>query len=93
MVKETRIVVNPGDVLCVRVKCPKCTNAIVLRLETDEVTLRDRCPICDHLWGVSQGERKAIDLGTVQNLLSNLRRLARNDAMYVELEFKDTDAK
>ena len=89
MVKETRIVVTPGDVLCVRITCPRCQNAVIMKLGSEEQIISDRCPLCSHFWTVTGGDYKAVAIGEIQSLLSNLRRLAQ--AAYVELEFQDTE--
>ena len=93
MVKETRIVITPGDVLGVRIKCPRCKNSIVLRLDNEDAAIRDQCPLCSYQWNQRSGDRQAVDVARVECLLSDLRRLAQDDATYVELEFRDTDAK
>ena len=91
MVKETRIVVTPGDVLCVRITCPRCRNAVVLRLDNEERAIPDRCPVCNDLWTVGDADRSPVAARVIQDLLASLRRLAADNADYVELEFKDTE--
>ena len=91
MVKETRIVVTPGDVLCVRITCPRCRNAVQLTLSNEEPEIKDRCPLCSHLWNTRVDGLEPIDVSTVQSLIGNLRRLTKREATYIELEFKDTE--
>ena len=91
MVKETRIVVTPGDVLCVRITCPRCQNGVLMKLDNEPRVVRDRCPVCDHAWTLHHIDYPTVDIRAVQDLLANLRQLATNNANYVELEFKDTE--
>ena len=86
MVKETRIVITPGDILCVRITCPRCQNAVVMKLVNEERAIRDRCPVCDHSWTQPHVDYPTVDIRAIQKLLSGLRGLATDKASYVELE-------
>ena len=81
MVKETRIVFSPKDILAVRVTCESCRREVVLRLDEKQAPPTD-CPMCRDSWEMV-GQNN-FGLGVVKAM----RNLAKHGDARVSLRFE-----
>ena len=90
MVKETRLVFEPGDILNVRVTCDKCKGQMVYPL-VEGFPVPDTCPHCQTPFVLSAGIGRAVIHHTAA-LLTAIKFFAANkneSPVVIQLEIHD----
>lgn len=90
MPKETRTIIDPGDLSSVRVICNYCSGEVVYAATT-EIKWYIHCPHCDTLWAGRQGQEQS-HVVTHRNITKLLEALSffQNDeqSQHIKIKFE-----
>ena len=88
MVKEKRLLLEPGDITHLRLTCERCNGATLCTLKSEQAAPL-ACPHCGTPW--RRSGNSAIGDPVASQLLQMLRQAANHDGLQVKMQLEALD--